>query len=52
METSNLHSVRMSARAKGADVRMELAPGERFGIRLGYIGVLLYQGQPRKLYAF
>jgi transposase len=47
-----LHSLRVNSQAKRAYVRMEPGPGERFEIDWGHFGVLGYQGQPRKLYAF
>jgi transposase len=47
-----LHSVRSNSQAKRAYVRMEPGPGERFEIDWGHFGVLSYQGQARKLYAF
>ena len=47
-----LHSVRANTQAKRAYVRMEPGPGERFEIDWGHFGALLYEGYPRKLYAF
>ena len=38
--------------SRRAFVRMEPSPGERFDIDWGHFGVLLYNGTPRKLYAF
>jgi len=48
----HLHSVRARSQAKRAYVRMEPGPGERLEIDWGHFGVLSYQGQARKLYAF
>jgi transposase len=47
-----LHAVRAQTAVKRAYVRMEPGPGERFEIDWGHFGALLYQGHPRKLYAF
>jgi transposase len=47
-----LHAVRKSAATRRAYVRMEPGPGERFDIDWGHFGALLYNGTPRKLYAF
>jgi len=47
-----LHAVRRSSAARRAYVRMEPGPGERFDIDWGHFGTLLYNGTPRKLYAF
>ena len=47
-----LHAVRKSAAKRRAYVRMEPSPGERFDIDWGHFGSLLYNGTPRKLYAF
>jgi transposase len=47
-----LHALRAHTAAKRAYVRMEPGPGERFEIDWGHFNVLLYQGHPRKLYAF
>jgi transposase len=47
-----LQAVRKSTATRRAYVRMEPGPGERFDIDWGHFGVLLYNGTPRKLYAF
>jgi transposase len=47
-----LHAVRAHTAVQRAYVRMEPGPGERFEIDWGHFGALLYQGHPRKLYAF
>jgi transposase len=47
-----LQAVRQSAIKRRAYVRMEPGPGERFEIDWGHFGVLVYNGTPRKLYAF
>lgn len=47
-----LHAVRKDAAKRRAYVRMESGPGERFDIDWGHFGSLLYNGTPRKLYAF
>ena len=47
-----LRAVRRSSAAKRAYVRMEPAAGERFDIDWGHFGALVYNGAPRKLYAF
>jgi transposase len=47
-----LHALRRNAAVRRAFVRMEPAPGERFDIDWGHFGALLYNGTPRKLYAF
>ena len=43
---------RKNAVLRRAYVRMEPPPGERFDIDWGHFGALLYNGTPRKLYAF
>lgn len=48
----HLHAVRKSAATRRAYVRMEPSPGERFDIDWGHFGALMYNGTPRKLYAF
>jgi transposase len=48
----HLHVVRKSAARRRAYVRMEPGPGERFDIDWGHFGALIYNGTPRKLYAF
>jgi transposase len=47
-----LQKVRAAGPAPPAFVRMEPGPGERFEIDWGHFGVLDYQGDKRKLYAF
>lgn len=47
-----LRVVRLNAAGKRAYVRMEPAAGERFDIDWGHFGALVYNGTPRKLYAF
>ncbi len=47
-----LQAVRKNATTRRAYVRMEPSPGERFDIDWGHFGSLLYNGTPRKLYAF
>lgn len=47
-----LLAVRKNAAIRLAYARMEPAPGERFDIDWGHFGTLLYNGTPRKLYAF
>ena len=47
-----LQAMRKSAATRRAYVRMEPGPGERFDIDWGHFGSLLYNGTPRKLYAF
>jgi transposase len=47
-----LHALRTEARNRRAYVRMEPGPGERFEVDWGHFGALLYNGNPRKLYAF
>ncbi|MBV8897535.1 MAG: IS21 family transposase, partial [Acidobacteriaceae bacterium] len=48
----HLLAVRKNCVLPRAYVRMEPAPGERFDIDWGHFGALLYNGTPRKLYAF
>ncbi|MBI2318093.1 MAG: IS21 family transposase, partial [Betaproteobacteria bacterium] len=48
----HLRSVRGNADAKRAYVRMEPGPGERFDIDWGHFEAIVYDGAPRKLYAF
>jgi transposase len=47
-----LQAVRMETKNRRAYVRVEPSPGERFDIDWGHFGALLYNGSPRKLYAF
>lgn len=47
-----LQEVRKNSVLRRAYVRMEPSPGERFDIDWGHCGSLLYNGTPRKLYAF
>lgn len=47
-----LLALRKSSVARRAYVRMEPGAGERFEIDWGHFGALLYNGTPRKLYAF
>jgi len=47
-----LLAVRKNAVLRRAYVRMEPSAGERFDIDWGHFGALLYNGTPRKLYAF
>jgi transposase len=47
-----LHAVRQDTKKRRAYVRMEPAAGERFEIDWGHFGSLVYDGAPRKLYAF
>jgi transposase len=47
-----LHAVRKTTAMRRAYVRREPGPGERFDIDWGHFGTLLYNGTPRKLYAF
>lgn len=47
-----LHSLRARSSVHRAFLRMEPSAGERFEIDWGHFGALLYDGQPRKLYAF
>lgn len=48
----HLQQVRTAKKARRAFVRMEPAAGERFEIDWGHFGALVYDGAPRKLYAF
>jgi transposase len=47
-----LQAVRTEAKNRRAYVRMEPGPGERCDVDWGHFGALLYNGTPRKLYAF
>src|ERR1700736_4859824 len=47
-----LRELRTQAKARRAYIRVEPGPGERFDIDWGHFGSLLYNGAPRKLYAF
>jgi transposase len=47
-----LQAVRAESKNRRAYVRMEPGPGERFEVDWGHFGALLYNGNPRKLYAF
>jgi transposase len=47
-----LQYVRTEKKARRAFVRMEPGAGERFEIDWGHFGALIYNGAPRKLYAF
>jgi transposase len=47
-----LRALRAESKARRAYVRVEPGPGERFDIDWGHFGSLLYNGAPRKLYAF
>ena len=47
-----LHNVRPRLQPKRAFVRMEPPAGERFEVDWGHFGVLDYEGDKRKLYAF
>jgi len=47
-----LQAVRQDAVLRRAYVRVEPSPGERFDIDWGHFGALLYNGTPRKWYAF
>jgi len=47
-----LYALRQETKVRRAYVRMEPAPGERFEIDWGHFGALVYDGAPRKLYAF
>lgn len=47
-----LQAVRKNAVLRRAYVRMEPSPGERFDIDWGHFEALIYNGTPRKLYAF
>src|SRR5881296_3927534 len=48
----HLQQVRTEKKARRAFVRMEPAAGERFEIDWAHFGSLIYNGAPRKLYAF
>src|SRR5215475_13117120 len=48
----HLQQVRTEKKARRAFVRMEPAAGERFEIDWAHFGSLVYNGAPRKLYAF
>src|SRR5215469_16524137 len=47
-----VHTTRPQLKSKRAFLRMEPSPGERFEVDWGHFGVLDYQGDKRKLYAF
>ena len=47
-----VYALRQETKVRRAYVRMEPAPGERFEIDWGHFGALVYDGAPRKLYAF
>lgn len=47
-----LQAMRKNTALRRAYVRIEPAAGERFDIDWGHFGALLYNGTPRKLYAF
>jgi transposase len=47
-----LRALRAAVKVRRAYVRVEPGPGERFDIDWGHFGALLYNGAPRKLYAF
>lgn len=47
-----IHAVRAGTAARRAYVRMEPGPGERCDVDWGHFGALMYNGAPRKLYAF
>jgi len=47
-----LRALDLQSKARRAYVRVESSPGERFDIDWGHFGSLLYNGAPRKLYAF
>jgi transposase len=47
-----VYALRQDTKDRRAYVRMEPAPGERFEIDWGHFGALIYDGSPRKLYAF
>src|SRR6185437_12750325 len=47
-----LQALRTEARNRRAYVRMEPGPGERFEVDWGHFGALVYNHNPRKLYAF
>ena len=49
---NHLRAIRAESKARRAYVRVEPGPGERFDIDWGHFGALLYNGAPRKLYAF
>jgi transposase len=48
----HLQQLRTEKKARRAFVRMEPAAGERFEIDWAHFGALVYDGAPRKLYAF
>ena len=48
----HLQVMRAETKARRAFVRMEPSAGERFEIDWGHFGTLVYEGTPRKLYAF
>jgi len=48
----HLQAVRADAQRRRAYVRVEPGPGERFDVDWGHFGALVYNGSPRKLYAF
>src|SRR5438132_815813 len=48
----HLQAIRAETKTRRAFVRMEPAAGERFEIDWGHFGVLVYEGDARKLYAF
>jgi transposase len=47
-----LYAIRQETKQRRAYVRMEPVAGERFEIDWGHFGSLVYDGAPRKLYAF
>ena len=47
-----LQAVRAAAQNRRAYVRVGPGPGERFDVDWGHFGALMYNGHPRKLYAF
>jgi transposase len=47
-----LQAVRAETHARRAYVRVGPGPGERFDVDWGHFGALVYDGNPRKLYAF
>lgn len=47
-----LRALRAESKHRRAYVRVEPGPGERFDIDWGHFGALVYNGAPRKLYAF
>lgn len=47
-----LRALRAETKNRRAYVRVEPGPGERFDIDWGHFGALVYNGAPRKLYAF